>query len=61
MPNADRELIAKLAEVLTRQRYSSVVVGNYCCYAQAFLEYLSERDMSVATVTPPQVAQFLRL
>ena len=53
-------LIAKLAEVLTHQKYSPVVVGNYCCYARAFLEYLAQRDMPVTTVTPQQVEQYLR-
>ena len=60
MTNADGELIAKLGEVLTHQKYSPVVVGNYCCYARAFLDYLARRDMSVATVTPPQVELYLR-
>ncbi len=60
MTNTDGELIAKLAEVLTHQKYSPVVVGNYCCYARAFLDYLARRDMSVASVTPSQVEQYLR-
>ena len=60
MTDTGRELIAKLAEVLTHQKYNPVVVGNYCCYARAFLEYLTQRDMSVATVTPQQVEQYLR-
>ncbi|MGP0059084.1 MAG: integrase [Beijerinckiaceae bacterium] len=60
MTNTDGELIAKLVEVLTHQKYSPVVVGNYCCYARAFLDYLARRDMSVASVTPPQVEQYLR-
>ena len=38
MTDTDCELIAKLAEVLAHQKYSPVVVGNYCCYARAFLE-----------------------
>jgi site-specific recombinase XerD len=60
MSNADRELITKLAEVLTRQNYSRVVVANYCRYAQAFLEYLAKRELLAATVTPREVAQYLR-
>jgi integrase/recombinase XerD len=60
MPNTDSELIAKLAEVLTHEKYSPVVVGNYCSYARAFLQHLAGRDISVATVTPPQVEQYLR-
>lgn len=60
MSNTDRELIAKLADVLTRQNYSPVVVGNYCAYARGFLEYLARREIPVAAVTAPQVAQYLR-
>ena len=60
MSNADRELITKLAELLTRQNYSRVVVANYCRYAQAFLEYLAKRELLAATVTPREVAQYLR-
>ena len=32
MSNSDCELIAELRGTLTRQRYSPVVVGNYCAY-----------------------------
>jgi integrase/recombinase XerD len=60
MTDTGRELIAKLAEVLTHQKYNPVVVGNYCCYARAFLEHLTQRDMSVATVKPLQVERYLR-
>jgi site-specific recombinase XerD len=60
MTDADAKLIAELADVLTHRKYSPVVVGNYCCYARAFLDYLAPRSMSVTTVTPPQVEQYLR-
>lgn len=60
MPNADRELIAGLADALIRQNYNRVVVENYCQYAHAFLEYLAESGVPLTTVTPPQVAQYLR-
>ena len=60
MTDTDCELIAKLGKVLAHQKYSPVVVGNYCCYARAFLDYLVRRDMPVTTVTPPQVEQYLR-
>ena len=60
MTDTNCELIAKLAEVLARQKYSPVVVGNYCCYARAFLGYLARRDMPVTTVTSLQVEQYLR-
>jgi integrase/recombinase XerD len=60
MTITDDELIARLAEVLTHQKYSPVVVGNYCCYGRGFLDYLARRDMDVVTVTPPHVEQYLR-
>ena len=60
MTDTDCELIAKLAEALAHQKYSPVVVGNYCCYARAFLDYLARRDMPVTKVTPPQIEQYLR-
>lgn len=60
MSNTDRELIAELKIVLTSQRYSRVVVGNYCAYAREFLDYLARRNIPVADVTEEQVAQYLR-
>jgi hypothetical protein len=41
MPNPDGEIIARLAEELTHQKHSPVVVGNYCCYTRGFLDYLA--------------------
>jgi site-specific recombinase XerD len=60
MSNADRELIAELRVVLTRQQYSPVVVGNYCAYARGFLDHLARRNIPVADVSEAQVAQYLR-
>jgi site-specific recombinase XerD len=60
MTDTNAKLIAKLGDLLTHQKYSPVVVGNYCSYARAFLEYLALRSLSVTTVTPPQVEQYLR-
>lgn len=60
MTDTDCELIVKLAEALAHQKYSPVVVGNYCCYARAFLDYLAARDMQVTKVTPSQIEQYLR-
>ena len=60
MTDTDCELIVKLAEALAHQKYSPVVVGNYCCYARAFLDYLARRDMPVTKVTPSQIEQYLR-
>lgn len=52
------ELIAELSNSLTEQSYNPVVVANHRLYARAFLDYLAERDMPVATVTPAQVEQY---
>ena len=60
MSNTDRELIAELRVVLTRQQYSPVVVGNYCAYARGFLDHLARRNILVADVSEAQVAQYLR-
>lgn len=60
MMNTDDELIARLAEVLRHQKYSAVVVTNYCCYGRGFLDYLARRNIDVAAVTAPQVEQYLR-
>jgi integrase/recombinase XerD len=60
MSNTDRELIAELRVLLTRQQYSPVVVGNYCAYARGFLDHLARRNILVADVSETQVAQYLR-
>ena len=60
MSNTDRELIAELRVILTRQQYSPVVVGNYCAYARGFLDHLARRNILVADVSEAQVAQYLR-
>ena len=52
------ELIAELSKSLTEQNYNPVVVANHRLYACRFLDYLAERDIPVATVTPPQVEQY---
>jgi len=57
MSNTDRELIAELRVLLTRQQYSPVVVGNYCAYARGFLDHLARRNILVADVSEAQVAQ----
>jgi hypothetical protein len=40
MSNTDYELIAELRVVLTRQRYSPVVAGNYCPMRESSLTTL---------------------
>lgn len=54
------ELIEELAKSLTEQNYNLVVVANHRLYARRFLDYLAERDMPVAMVTPVQVDQYFR-
>ena len=54
-------LIAQLREALTQQRYNPVVIGNYCRNADYFLSYLTTREIALETVTPTDVADYLRL
>lgn len=54
------ELIEDLSKSLMEQNYNPVVVTNHRLYARRFLDYLAERDMLVATVTPSQVDQYFR-
>jgi integrase/recombinase XerD len=60
MSNTDYALIAELRVVLTRQRYSPVVAGNYCTYAREFVDYLARRGIEITDVTEAQVARYLR-
>lgn len=60
MSNTNHQLIAELRVVLTRQRYSPVVAGNYCAYAREFVDYLARRGIGITDVTEAQVAQYLR-
>lgn len=54
------ELIAALKSALISQRYSPVVVRNYCTYASGFLDYLGQRGISITDVIDVQVEQYLR-
>jgi site-specific recombinase XerD len=60
MSTTDLELIAKLRDALTSQKYSLVVIGNYCTYARWFLEYLARRKLPIADVTEAEVEKYLR-
>lgn len=60
MLNADYDLIAELRIVLIKQRYSPVVIWNYCAYAREFVEYLAQQNLEIAEVTEAQVAQYLQ-
>ena len=48
MPDNRHELIATLNSSLVSQRYSPVVVRNYCTYASGFLDGLEQRGIPVA-------------
>lgn len=60
MPDSRHELIATLNSSLISQRYSPVVVRNYCTYASGFLDYLGQRGIPVADVIDVQVEQYLQ-
>lgn len=53
------ELIANLRDELNTLKYTPVGIGNYCAYAGQFLDYLTSRQIAVASVTPGLVAQYL--
>lgn len=59
MSNTSYKLIAELRVILTRQQYNAVVVGNYCTYAQAFLDHIERRDLPILDVTAAQVERYL--
>lgn len=59
MSKSERELITELKTVLSSRRYSPVVIGNYCAYAQEFLDYLVHRGIPVADVTEDLVERYL--
>lgn len=60
MPHDRRALIDQLGALLTQQRYSSVVIHNYCRGVGPFLEYLARRDVAVDAATPDHVSGYLR-
>ena len=60
MSNTYYALIAQLSKSLTDQNYNKVVVSNHRNYARAFLDYLNDRDIPVAKVTPSQVDEYFR-
>jgi len=60
MSDSSHELIAALNSSLLSQRYSPVVVRNYCTYASGFLDYLGQRGILIADVIDVQVEQYLR-
>ncbi len=59
MPHDRSVLRDQLRALLTQQRYSSVVIHNYCRSAEHFLEYLARRDIAVDAATPDHVSGYL--
>lgn len=60
MPN-NEERISRLKADLTQQRYSPVVVQNYCSYATDFLCHLDRQGIALESVTPADVSDHLRI
>src|SRR5260370_14380666 len=60
MPHDRSALIDQLRELLTEQRYDSVVIHNYCRSAKHFLAYLARRGTAVDTAKPDHVSSYLR-
>jgi len=59
VPHHRTALINQLRALLAHQRYSSVVIHNYCRSAELFLEYLARRDIAADAATPDHVASYL--
>jgi site-specific recombinase XerD len=59
MPYDRGALIDQLRALLTHQRYSSIVIHNYCRSAEHFLEYLTQRDIAADAATPDHVSTYL--
>lgn len=58
----DREaLISRLNGALTQQRYSPVLVQNYCSYADQFRRHLDDSGMALNALTPADVSDYLSL
>jgi hypothetical protein len=55
VPHDRSALTDRLRALLTQQRYSSVVIHNYCRSAEHFLEYLAQRAIAVDAATPDHV------
>jgi len=61
MQNNNEEYISILRADLAQQRYSPVLVQNYCSYAAHFLRHLDRRGIALESVTPADVSNYLRL
>lgn len=56
---SESELIARLRASLAAQRYSAMVIHNYCVNAESFLRHLTRERMALEAVTPRYVADYL--
>jgi integrase/recombinase XerD len=54
-------LVGELRDALTRQKYNRVVIHNYCHNADYFLSHLAAHKIALESVTPSDVANYLRL
>lgn len=61
MPQNERVMVLKFRETLTQQRYSPVVIHNYCRNADDFLSYLERQKIVLDEVTPTTVSNYLDL
>jgi integrase/recombinase XerD len=61
MPADHETLISRLDGALTQQRYSPVLVRNYCSYAGQFLRHLDGLGLALESVTPADVSDYLCL
>jgi hypothetical protein len=52
MPHDRGALMIQLRALRTHQRFSSVVIHNYCRSAEHFLEHLAQRGVAVDAATP---------
>lgn len=59
MSSSKSEELPKLRDMLLRQRYSPIVIHNYCLYAGQFLAYLEKHAIDLHDVTPDLVAEYL--
>lgn len=59
MSQHSSELVARLRTSLVQQRYSAMVIHNYCVNAQLFLQHLRRDRIALEAVTPQLVADYL--
>lgn len=53
------ELVARLRASLAQQRYSAMVIHNYCVNAESFLRHLAQARIALEAVTPRHVVDYL--